>query len=206
MAREKFTYEEVPETLPSFPCRPKITDQGGRLTLQLEWLEEQNSTETLPLPRCVDSVDCLKIRKLQVSWADGASASETFSSLLEGLSTYISMKYPGWWLVTPVKIYEQLPHGVISPAQWSYIPVIGKQFEIKEDAEAEMKRSLGFWTGGYSDVVFVSPEAGYRFADNINPRFPFEIPRAMFILMFDFDIYKTSGDLSRDIREAAETL
>ena len=184
--------------------KPQILRVDEQLFLQLEWLSETEvdlRTQRLPLPRIFDAFSELSERPgLIVNWINGTTSKKVYAAMLDGFSTYVSLRYPGFCTVTPIKTYAERPHDhdQNEPAFYQRIPTVGLLNEIAEFAADQTFTSGEQWTGAFSNVVIICPEPG--------PNYNYEGKTQKFIFpAIDFDIDAT-GDAIADLSEVATML
>lgn len=183
----------------------QLCEAEGRRLLHLRYPD--GSSEYFLVPQLFKSFEELSSRKLGIFWEEGASAIEIYSSMLVGLDSYIRTKYPGFWIVTPIKVYADKRHGEPQEVQYGFVPVVGFLQEIeKRRIAVTEKKNGGQWTGGYSGVLYVSPEPGYTFLTNKTPAEPYkEFSPKMTILMADLEV-AASGNPQKDMTKASRKL
>lgn len=170
--------------------------------------EDNPTQQLLPLPRYFESLASLSDRNLKVDWNPGPTLRRAYSLLLEGLTTYISLQNPGYWLITPIKVYPDLPHDSEKDemACYRWVPAVGLLHETEEEVDSKITRFKTKWTGALSNVATVSPEPGYVHSGNRLPLAANEIESSTLVFpAVDFDISST-GDVKHDLGLVATTL
>jgi hypothetical protein len=204
MPKEFYSQKDIQ----SDSMRGVISPDG--LNLRVEYLTEEKAHERFqmfPLPEFFPSFEDLQKRQLSVDWESGPPSIQTYSRLLEGLSTYISLQYPGFDVYIPIKNYAERSHGQPEDARYQFVPVVHFLGEIKENATEYKEKSRENWTGSFSNVVMIGPEQHFLFTKNSAPLFPQNdgIPSMLMFPVLDLDI-DASGNPEKDLHEVSEHL
>lgn len=187
----------------------RVQELGNRLFLHLN-VPDGKEAQRFFLPRFFSNLEEMRERGLSVSWLEEKiPAVDIYSSMLEGLNVYVSFKYPGFWVVTPIKVYADREPGALSLHTYEFSPVTTFLAEIRSEARAQSRKFPDeVWTGGYSGVLYISPEPGAVAArgEGILPVFPYEeFPYRLVVLSGDLEVL-CSNDPQKDLQEVIPRL